>query len=980
MRRGLAPTADTVSRYDSEVSTTLSKRRKSQPIMPDIEIVGARTHNLRGIDCRIPAGKLTVITGVSGSGKSSLAFDTLFAEGQRRYVESLSTYARQFVARMPRPDVDRIDHIPPAIALEQKNGVRNARSTVGTATEINDYLRLLFARAGQVICEQTGGEVRRDSPDSALRFLLREAKDARVSIIAPVILKKKALLKATLSELLRQGFTRLVVDGEIEDIDDPSFDSKRLDKRLEVVVDRVAIRAGEKGRLLEALETAYRLGQGRCVVRSREGTEYTFSDELRCASCPGDCGLSFMEASPQLVNFSSPLGACETCQGFGRVTGLDWGKILPDPTLSLEDGVVAPWRGEAGGECLADLRRMAKGLKVRMKVPWEELTERERNLVRDGDGSDWYGIAGFFEWLEGRRYKVQARIQLARYRGYTPCPDCHGHRLRTEATAVRIGKLHIGDVCAMTVSEALVWAGKLKLPRDRAKVAERPLEEVRSRLAYLEKVGLGYLSLARQTRTLSGGESQRINLATSLGSALTDTLYVLDEPTVGLHPRDTARLLDVLRNLRDLGNTIVTVEHDPEVIRAAEFLVDIGPRAGESGGQVVYQGPSDGLSVAKSPDSLTARYIHGTGFNGAPGRDQKKKPSGGERGKYGRRVPNAWITIKGARENNLRSLTARLPLGVLCCVTGVSGSGKSTLIKTCFHENYRRSVKGETNTEPGEVLDLVGLEQLDEIVMVDQSPIGRSSRSNPATYLKAYDHIRTLLGGTPDAKALGLTARDFSFNVVGGRCEACQGTGMQTIDMHFLADVQIVCDVCDGQRFQERILSVEWQDRNINDILNLTIDEAIRVFAAYQRIVSGLIPMQSVGLGYLRLGQSTATLSGGEAQRLKLASHIADISSNKRMMLLFDEPTTGLHPADLDVLIRVFENLVARGFSLVVIEHNLQLIRHADWVIDLGPEGGEAGGEIVCEGTPEEIAAHPESLTGKFLAEEIKTMTQKKGT
>lgn len=946
--------------------------------MPDIEIIGARTHNLLGVDCHIPTGQLTVVTGVSGSGKSSLAFDTLFAEGQRRYVESLSTYARQFVARMPRPDVDRIDHIPPAIALEQKNPVRNARSTVGTATEINDYLRLLFARAGRLLCERTGGEVRRDSPDSALQFLLKEASGARCSIVSPVLLSRKSLLKATLVELVRQGFNRLMIDGEIEEIDDPAFDSKRLDKQLHVVVDRVAIRPGEKGRLQEALETAYRLGQGRCMVRTKDGEDYHFSDDMRCATCPGDCGLHFIEPSPQLLNFSSPLGACTTCQGFGRITGLDWGKIIPDPSLSLNDGAIAPWRGEAGNECLVDLRKESKSLKIRMTIPWQDLTEREQTLVIDGGGkgSKWYGITGFFEWLEGRRYKVQARIQLARYRGYTPCPDCGGHRIRREAQSVRIAGRHIGEVCAMTVSEALAWVDGLKLPKGLAKIAERPLAEARSRLVYMEKVGLGYLSLARQTRTLSGGESQRINLATSLGSALTDTLYVLDEPTVGLHPRDTTRLLEVLANLRDLGNTIVTVEHDPDVIRAAQYLVDIGPRAGEGGGKIVYQGAAAGLNQKSSPDSLTAKYINGTSQK-EPKAPKDTNIRKGERGKFGRRVPKGWITIRGAKENNLQSLTARLPLGVLCCITGVSGSGKSTLVKTCFYENYRRSVKGETNTEPGEVLDITGLDQIDDIIMVDQSPIGRSSRSNPATYLKAYDHIRTLLGNSPDSKALGLTPRDFSFNVEGGRCEACQGTGLQIIDMHFLADVQIVCDVCDGRRFQDRILEVDWQGRSISDILNLTIDEAIRVFAAFPRITSGLIPMQTVGLGYLRLGQSTATLSGGEAQRLKLASHIADISSNKRLMLLFDEPTTGLHPADLDVLIRVFENLVARGFSLVIIEHNLQLIRHADWVLDMGPEGGSAGGEIVCEGPPEEIAAHPESITGKFLAREIKSMTAK---
>lgn len=959
-----------------EGATPLAKRKKDAFVTPDILVSGARTHNLRNIDCRFPAGKMTVVTGVSGSGKSSLAFDTVFAEGQRRYVESLSTYARQFVARMPRPDVDQIDHIPPAIALEQKNQVRNARSTVGTATEVNDYLRLLFARAGRVICPETGGEVRRDSPDSALRFLLANHQGERVFLLAPVVLEKKSMREATLRELVRQGFTRIMAGAELVELDDPDFNPKAIEGRIDVLVDRMAVRPGERGRMLEALEVAARLGRGRMMVRTRDGLELSFSGEMRCARCPGDCGCAFMDPSPQLLNFSSPLGACETCQGFGRVTGRDWGKVIPDPSLSLEEGAVAPWRGEAGMECFHDLERLAEGLKVRLDVPWEKLTKRERDIVIGGKG-EWYGIDGYFGWLEERRYKVQARIMLARFRGYSDCPDCGGHRLRREAMAVRLGGRHLGEICELPVSDALEWFRALKLDKARAAVARRPLEEILSRLEYLEKVGLGYLSLARQTRTLSGGESQRINLATSLGSALTDTLYVLDEPTVGLHPRDTGRLINVLHQLRDLGNTVITVEHDPDVIRAADFLLDIGPKAGEHGGEVVYQGPAKELTMETAPRSLTARYIAGGRLMDPPGRH--RAPAKGEKGRFGRRVPQGWVTIRGAKANNLRSLTARLPLGVLCCVTGVSGSGKSTLLKACFYENYRRSVLGESDADPGEILGMDGLERLDEVVMVDQSPIGRSSRSNPATYLKAYDQIRHLLGTSPDAKALGLTPRDFSFNVTGGRCESCEGTGFQTIDMHFLADVRILCDDCDGHRFQERVLEVEWNDRNVSAILDLTVEEAIRVFAPYQRIVSGLIPMEAVGLGYLRLGQSTATLSGGEAQRLKLAAHIATVTSKKKTMLLFDEPTTGLHPADLDVLIDVFTNLVNRGFSLIVIEHNLQLIRNADWVIDMGPEGGAGGGQIVCEGTPEEIAGHPDSLTGTYLAREIQSLAESGG-
>jgi excinuclease ABC subunit A len=929
---------------------------------PPILIEGARTHNLRAINCSIPAGRMTVVTGVSGSGKSSLAFDTLFAEGQRRYVESLSSYARQFIARLPRPDVDRIENIPPAIALEQKNPVRNARSTVGTATEINDYLRLLFAKAGRIVCDTTGEEVRRDSPETAVRTLLARHGGARVQIVAPLALADAAMLRPTLDELVRQGFNRLLLPDGVAEIDDPAFDAAPLAGAavVPVLVDRMVIRAEDRGRLTEAIETSYRIARGRCMAHvGGLAAPLAFSAELRCIGCTGTCGRVFREPSAQLLNFSSPLGACPTCQGFGRITCRDWQRILPDHSLTIAGGAVAPWRGESGQECVADLRKVAGKLGVRLDTPWADLTDEERDIVINGRGK-WYGINGFFDWLEERRYKVQARIMIARYRGYVDCPDCGGTRLRPEALAIRLGGLHIGQVCAMTVSDVLRWVESLELAPDQAAIAERPLAEVRSRLRYLEEVGLGYLTLARQTRTLSGGESQRINLATALGSALTDTLYVLDEPTVGLHPRDTDRLIRVLHRLRDLGNTVVAVEHDPDVIRAADNLIDIGPRAGEQGGQLIYQGPLAGLAKA-APDSLTARFVFGTGA-----KPRRRALATGQ--PFGRRQPRGWITIAGACENNLRHVDARIPLGVLCCVTGVSGSGKSTLIKSCLYGNWRRIVHGDAEAEAGRIRELQGIEQVADIVLVDQSPIGRSTRSNPATYLKAYDAIRKLLAGTPEAKTAGITERDFSFNVPGGRCEACEGTGRQTIDMHFLADVSVVCDVCEGRRFQPHVLEIEWQGRNVSQILDLTIDQACEFFAAHKRIVAGLAPMQRVGLGYLRLGQSTATLSGGEAQRLKLAAHLAEAANSHSTLLLFDEPTTGLHPADLDVLANVFQDLVDEGFSLVIIEHNLQLIRRADHVIDLGPEGGADGGTIVFAGTPEELAAHPTSLTGRHLA------------
>ncbi len=942
-----------------------SAKQQQQQVVetPSILIEGARTHNLQNLSCKIPAGALTVITGVSGSGKSSLAFDTLFAEGQRRYVESLSTYARQFIARMPRPDVDQIDNIPPAIALEQKNPVRNARSTIGTATEINDYLRLLFAKIGRLVCGKTGEEVRRDAPEGIVNRLLKEMNGERVYLIAPVRLQKKSMLKPTLAELQRQGFTRIMVKGEMVEIDAPDFKAPTSLEAVEVVIDRLAISAEERSRLMEAVETAYRVAGGRCIVRPREGEQLAFSEELRCARCPGDCGQLFREPSVQMLNFSNPLGACPTCQGFGRVTGIDWGKVIPDPTLSLNDDAVAPWKGESGQECLRDLRRMSKQLDVRMDIPWEKLTEREQRLVREGEGK-WYGIKGFFDWLEERRYKVQARVMIARFRGYTDCPDCEGYRLRREGLSIKIGGRHIGELCDLSVKELIKWFNGLKLTTDERHIGERPLEEIRTRLGFLSEVGLGYLTLSRQTRTLSGGESQRINLSTALGSALTETLYVLDEPTVGLHPRDTDRLIGVLTRLRDLGNTVVVVEHDMDVIRAADWLIDIGPDAGEGGGRIIFEGrPADARTAPA--ESKTARYLREEEARpAAPARSKAK----GVLNRFGRRNPTGWITINGARANNLQCVTARIPLGVMCCVTGVSGSGKSSLIKSCLYENYLRQYKAEPGAEPGEILSLEGVGQVDDIIMVDQSPIGRSTRSNPATYLKAYDEIRNILSSTPEAQAMGLKPRDFSFNVSGGRCETCEGTGRQVVDMHFLADVEVICETCEGRRFQDRILDIQWKGLNISRVLDLTVAEACRIFEDHPRVLSGLEPLEKVGLGYLRLGQSTATLSGGEAQRLKLAAHLAGIGGRKNTLLLFDEPTTGLHAADLDVLLKVFRRLLDEDFSLVIIEHNLHLVRQADYVIDMGPEGGDDGGRIICEGTPEDITIHPDSLTGRFLA------------
>lgn len=937
----------------------MAKRRK-QSEAPPITVRGARTHNLRGVDADFPAGKMTVVTGLSGSGKSSLAFDTVFAEGQRRFVESLSTYARQFIARMPRPPVDAIDHIPPAIALEQKNSVRNARSTIGTATEINDFLRLVFAKAGEILCPECTEPVAADTPKSVTDAIFRWPEGTRFYLLAPVELEKSTRLEGTLREMKRQGYTRLFVGGEMVDLDDGAWKPPAKLTSFHVVVDRLVVRASNRTRLSDAIPLAFRIGHGRLLVRTTEGEERAFHADLVCNSC----GRAFRTPEPRLFSFSNPLGACPQCQGFGRATGLDWDRIVPDERLSIEEGAIAPWRGDSGTEMLDWFRELNSKFHVPLWRPWHKLSEEHKRIVTDGKG-EWIGIKGYFHYLEKKRYKVQNRIMIARYRGYSTCESCNGARLVPDALAVRIGGKNIAELCAMNVLDLRAWFAALKLPRERAETAERALREIRSRLDYLAEVGLGYLTLDRQTRTLSGGEAQRINLSTALGSALTETLYVLDEPTVGLHPRDTSRLIGILKRLTDLGNSVIVVEHDLDVIRSADWLVDIGPRAGEHGGQIVYQGPPDKLS-SSVPDSQTAPWL----ANGAPKRAAKKSAKGGrsQLTRFGRRTPTGWITVKGAHENNLQYVTARFPLGVLCAVTGVSGSGKSTLVKSGLWANYRRDHKAESGVEPGKITALEGVDAVDDILLVDQEPIGRSSRSNSATYLKAYDGIRKLLSETPVAKRLGLTARDFSFNVTGGRCDTCEGTGRQVIDMQFLADVEVVCEQCDGRRFKEHVLESAWKGRNINDILALTVEESLAFFEGHNAILRGLQPLADVGLGYLRLGQSTATLSGGEAQRLKLASHLAEAARGTgSALLVFDEPTTGLHAADLEVLLGVFDQALERGFSIVVIEHNLELIRRADWVIDMGPEGGDGGGRIMAEGTPEDIAANDASITGRFL-------------
>ncbi len=919
-----------------------------------IEIVGARTHNLKNVSVSIPAGKLTVITGVSGSGKSSLAFDTLYAEGQRRYVESLSTYARQFIARMPRPEVDAIHNVPPAIALEQKNSVKNARSTVGTATEINDYLRILYSRAGQIFDLKTGQRVESESPQSAAKKVLALPEKTKILILATIKLEKRSALEGTLDEIKRQGFTKIFFEGETISLEEEWAAPKKVPE-FDVVIDRLIVKNDVQTRLTEALSIAFRMGRGLAVVQILDGERLLFSDKLFCHQS----GILYRTPEPRLFSFSNPLGACSLCQGFGRVTGIDWTRVVPDPTLSISGGAIAPWRGENGDEMLNHLNAISGKRRILFHLPWKDLSDEHKEFILQGE-KDWPGVRGYFDWLETKRYKVQARVQLARYRGYTDCPDCKGGRLCREGQAVRISGKSLPELWEMPIPVLRDWFETAKVEDHLIKAVERPIKEIKSRLDYLLQVGLNYLTLARQTRTLSGGEAQRINLATALGSALTETLYVLDEPTVGLHPRDTDRLIGIIKNLTAYGNTTVIVEHDMDVIRGADHLIDVGPNAGEKGGTILFEGPPKKLTLNVEA-SKTARFLQGEGST---------KPSA-KPAKIIRRKPKDWFQVEGAYENNLKYVTVEFPIGVLCVVSGVSGSGKSTLITKCLYANYRRD-KGEINVEPGKIVRLTGLDKFDDVVLIDQDPIGRSSRSNPATYLKAYDGIRRLLADTPLAQQRGIMARDFSFNVAGGRCETCEGTGTQIIDMQFLADVAVVCETCEGKRFQDHLLEVQYNGKNINDILSLTIDEGLEVFSDVALIEKGLRPLADVGLGYLRLGQPTNTLSGGEAQRLKLALHLSEVTKNQEAkLLIFDEPTTGLHAADVETLLKVFNRALDHNISLLVIEHNLELMRHADWIIDLGPEGGSEGGELVAVGTPDEIIKNPNSITGRFLANEM---------
>lgn len=927
----------------------------------DIIVEKSRVHNLKNVSVKIPRNKFIVATGLSGSGKSSLAFDTLYAEGQRRYVESLSAYARQFLGRLQKPDCDRIAGIPPAIAVEQKVNTRNPRSTVGTSTEIYDYLRLLYGRIGKTISPVTGLEVKHHDVEDVLATALAYPEGTRIVVASAFNKPEDRSFAAQLDIYAKAGYSRMVdKKGEIVDIEDlltrPSEPLKNEDWLL--LVDRMSVSSegDEISRLSESIETAFYEGNeemslfvytdGNSMIR------HNFSKKFEAD------GVKFMETNEQMFNFNNPYGACPTCEGFGKTIGISPELVVPNPELSVYEDAVACWKGEKMSEWKKDFIRIASQYDFPIHRPYKDLTEEQKDFLWKGNPA-FPGIDGFFRWVATQQQKIQYRIMLARYRGKTVCPECHGTRLRKEASYVKVNGKSITELVTMPVDKLHEWFMDLNLDGHDKKIAERILIEIKSRLRFLVNVGLGYLTLDRLSNTLSGGESQRINLATSLGSSLVGSLYILDEPSIGLHSRDTDRLIHVLRDLQKLGNTVLVVEHDEDIIRSADHLIDVGPEAGVNGGQIVYEGPVEGLGTA--PASYTMKYLKGDMKVDVP-----KK----------RRKWNSYILIKGAKENNLKNIDVKFPLGVMTAVTGVSGSGKSTLVRDILYKAMARRILG-TGDAPGKFNGLEGdYKYIDEIEFVDQDPIGKSSRSNPATYLKAYDYVRQLFSEQQSAKQLGFTPAYFSFNTEGGRCEECKGEGTITIEMQFMSDITVECQECHGERFKKEVLDIKYRDKNINDVLNMSVDEAIDFFGAVkgsleQKIVSRLKPLSDVGLGYIKLGQSSSTLSGGENQRVKLAYFLAREKAGKTLFI-FDEPTTGLHFHDIKKLMTSFNRLIEHGHTIVVIEHNMDVIKCADHVIDIGPEGGDGGGNIVAMGTPEEIAADENSYTGRYLSEKLK--------
>jgi excinuclease ABC subunit A len=949
-----------------------------------IVVRGARTHNLKNVDVTLPPRSLIVMTGVSGSGKSSLAFDTIYAEGQRRYVESLSAYARQFLERMEKPDVDSIEGICPAIAIRQKNSIRNPRSTVGTTTEIHDYLRLLYARVGRTLCRSCGTEVIRETPEvvaarlSALpegtRLLIGfdmpvvasaplapsepepedeevvgDAVDAEPAAPQPDLPGLVDSVAETIVALRRKGFGRLYVDGKTVNLEDADTAALKDRPMLQVIVDRVKVDAEARVRLTDSIETAYTEGGGAAFAIEGD-TVHRFSERFECRTCD----IQYEVPQPRLFSFNNPFGACPLCHGFGNIIELDMALVVPDASKSIQQNAIEPWSKPHYRAQLVELKRVAK-TRVRLDVPWAELDEDEKRFVIEGDGGGWEGVKGFFRWLERKKYKVHVRVFLSRYRGYLTCPECNGARLRREARDVYVGARTIDAVCDLTVRDAQTFFETLALSEKDAVVADKVLREILKRLGFLRDVGLDYLTLDRLSSTLSGGESQRINLATSLGSALVDTLYVLDEPSIGLHPRDNERLITILRKLRDQGNTVLVVEHDADMIKVADTVVDMGLGAGEQGGRVIFSGTFEQLM--HEPRSLTAKYL----------RDELAIPVPATR----RRPTNQRLRVLGASEHNLKDIDVEIPLGMLTCVTGVSGSGKSTFVHDVLYAALKRA-KGDWDRRIGTHRKLEGAEFVTDVILVDQAPIGRTPRSNPVTYLKAFDPIRELFASTKDAKARGLTASHFSFNVPGGRCEACEGEGVVKVEMQFLADVFVPCEICEGKRFKSQVLEVKYRGRDIDQVLDMTVREALTFFSTSPKVLRRLHVLDEIGLGYLRLGQPATTLSGGEAQRIKIAAHLST-QTGDRVLYILDEPTTGLHFDDIAKLLTAFKKLLTAGHSLLVIEHNLDVVKTADWIIDLGPEGGEEGGYVVTVGTPEQVAKVPESHTGRYLGEVLAT-------